>query len=64
MLERIKLTARVDGKHAHYIRYFPANGQTNPDVFCLKPSPYQGESSLKISGRWEQINKQTNTQTH
>ena len=33
ILERIKLTARVASIHAHYTRYFPANGSTNPDVF-------------------------------
>ena len=34
-----------------YFFYFPANGSKNPDVFfSLKPSPSQGESSLKILG--------------
>ena len=33
ILERIKLTARVASIHAHYTRYFPANGSTNPDTF-------------------------------
>ena len=33
VLERIKLTARVPSIHAHYTRYFRANGSTNPDVF-------------------------------
>ena len=27
------LTARVASIHAHYTRYFPSNGSTNPDVF-------------------------------
>ena len=31
-----------------YFSYFPANGSTNLDVFSLKLSESQGESSLKI----------------
>ena len=48
ILEIIELTARVASIHAIFqlavrrIRMF----------FSLKPSPSQGESSLKISGRW------------
>ena len=35
-----------------YTCYFPAKGSTNLDVFSLKPSLSQGESSLKISACW------------
>ena len=44
--------------------YFPANCSTNPDVFSLKPSASQGESSLKISAhRFGGVSEKTNTQT-
>ena len=57
------LNARVH----HCPGYFPANGLTNPDVFSLKPSLSQGESSLKISARLGspfRRSQGTNTQTH
>ena len=57
-----------------YTCYFPGNGSTNESrcFFSLKPSLFQGESSLKISARWvrhfggvrEQTNKQTHKLTH
>ena len=54
-----------------YTYYFPANGSTNPDFFSLKHSASQGESSLKISARWDSplrrsqgTNKQTNKHTN
>ena len=60
-MERKQLTARVEcGASIHAI--FQLTVRQIQMFFSLKPSQSQGESSLKISARWE--NKQTNKQTH
>ena len=50
-----------------YIRYFPANGSTNPDVFNLKgnhPSKFQLAGVRRFGGVREHPNRHTHKLTH
>ena len=66
ILERIKLTARVEcGASIHAI--FQLTVRRIQMFFSLKPSQSQGESSLKISARWGspfRRSQGTSKQTH
>ena len=66
ILERIKLTARVEcGASIHAI--FQLTVRRIQMFFSLKPSQSQGESSLKISARWGspfRRSQGTNKHTH
>ena len=66
----IKLTTSVASIHAHYTRYFPAKGSTNPDVFQSKTFSIprgiipQNFRSLGFAISEELGNIQTDAQTH